>query len=37
LEEKLFSKLKFSPESFLKMNGAETKRFERGLEIPEDH
>ena len=37
LEEKLFSKLKFSPESLLKMDGAETRRFERGLKIPEDH
>jgi len=34
VEEKLFSKLKFSPESLLKMDGAETERFEKGLEIP---
>ncbi len=37
VEEKLFSKLNFSPESFLEMNGAEIERFERGLEIPGAH
>lgn len=37
VEEKLFRKLSFSPESLLKMGGAETERFERGLEIPGDH
>jgi uncharacterized protein len=34
VEEKLFRKLKFSPESFLEMDGAEIERFEEGLEIP---
>ncbi|MBW2708997.1 MAG: HD domain-containing protein [Deltaproteobacteria bacterium] len=37
VEEKLFRKLKFSPESLMKMDGAETERFERGLEIPGAH
>ncbi|MCD6295087.1 MAG: HD domain-containing protein [Deltaproteobacteria bacterium] len=37
VEEKLFRKLKFSPESLMKMDGAETERFERGLEIPSAH
>ncbi|OQY48988.1 MAG: hypothetical protein B6240_04035 [Desulfobacteraceae bacterium 4572_87] len=34
VEEKLFRKLKFSPESFLEMDGAEFERFKEGLEIP---
>lgn len=34
IEEKLFRKLKFSPESLHKMDGAEIEVFERGLEIP---
>ncbi len=37
VEEKLFRNLKFSPESLLKMDGAELKRFEEGLEIPGGH
>ena len=37
VEEKLFGKLKFSPESLLDMDGAETERFEKGLEIPGAH
>ena len=37
VEEKLFSKLKFSPESLMKMDGAEAERFERGLDIPGAH
>lgn len=37
IEETLFSKLKFSPESLLKMDGAETERFKKGLEIPGEH
>ena len=34
VEEKLFRKLKFSPESFLELDGAEIERFEEDLEIP---
>ncbi|MCP4575593.1 MAG: HD domain-containing protein [Deltaproteobacteria bacterium] len=34
VEEKLFRKLKFSPESFLEMDGAEIERFEEDLDIP---
>jgi len=34
VEEKLFRKLKFSPESFLEMDGAEIESFEEDLEIP---
>ena len=34
VEGKLFRNLRFSPESLLKMDGAETELFERGLEIP---
>jgi len=37
VEEKLFRKLKFSPESLMKMDGAEIERFEEGLEIPGAH
>jgi len=37
VEEKLFRKLKFSPESFLEMDGAEIERFEEGLVIPGAH
>jgi putative nucleotidyltransferase with HDIG domain len=37
VEEKLFRKLKFSPESFLEMDGAEIERFEKGLVIPGAH
>ncbi len=37
VEEKLFSKLKFSPESLMKMDRAEIELFERGLEIPGAH
>jgi len=29
--------LKFSPESFLEMDGAEIERFEKGLVIPGAH
>ena len=34
VEEKLFRKLKFSPESFMEMDGAEIERFEEDLDIP---
>lgn len=37
VEEMLFRKLNFSPESLLEMDGAETELFERGLEIPGAH
>ncbi len=37
VEEKLFCKLKFSPESLLKMDEAETERFKKGLKIPGKH
>lgn len=37
VEEMLFRKLNFSPESLLEMDGAELERFERGLEIPGAH
>jgi len=37
VEEKLFRQLKFSPESLMKMDGAETERFEMSLEIPVAH
>ena len=37
VEAKLFSQLRFSPESLLEMDGAETERFEKGLEIPDIH
>ncbi|MCG6880531.1 MAG: HD domain-containing protein [Deltaproteobacteria bacterium] len=37
VEEKLFRKLKFSPESLLRMDGAEKESFEKGLEMPDDY
>ena len=37
VEVKLFSKLRFSPESLVEMDGAEAERFEKGLEIPDIH
>ncbi len=37
VEDKLFDKLKFSPESLLNMDGAEMAVFEKGLEMPSDY
>ncbi|EFK11019.1 HDIG domain protein [delta proteobacterium NaphS2] len=34
VEAKLFRQLKFSPESLLRMDGAEKESFEKGLEMP---
>ncbi len=37
VEERLFSKLRFSPKSLMEMDGAEAASFEAGLEIPDNH